>query len=156
MFKTSIDEKGLPKVSKFNYLISVLKGTATAVISGLSISNDNYDLAIALLKERFGRSEVIFESLYAKLQSLPRSQNKFTEIQRTYDCIEKLLRQLEAQGERNNNHRMLIQMVLHKFPTEVIMKLEEIKPPNDVWNMKNLPAAIFQFVNSRECLLVCL
>ena len=136
MFKTSIDEQGLPKVSKFNYLKSVLKGTAATVISGLSISNDNYDLAIALLKERFGRSEVIVESLYAKLQSLPRSQNKFTEIQRTYDCIEKLLRHLEAQGESLNNQRMLIQLVLHKFPTEIIMKLEETKPPNDV--MKNL------------------
>ena len=73
-----------------------------------------------------------------------------TEKQRTYGCIEKLLRQLEAQGENINNQRMLIQLVLHKFPTEVIMKLEETKPPNDIWNMKNLRAAIFQFVKVQE------
>ena len=68
-----------PPETCINYLKSVLKGIAATVISGLSISNDNYDLAIALLKERFGRSEVTIESLYAKLQSLPRSQNGYRE-----------------------------------------------------------------------------
>jgi len=57
---------------------------------------------------------------------------------------------LEAQGENINNQRMLIQLVLHKFPTEVIMKVEETKPPNDIWNMKNLRAAIFRFVKVQE------
>ena len=150
MFKTSVDEQNLPKVSKFNYLKSVLKGTAATAISGLSIDNKNYDTAIALLKERYGRKEVIVESLYAKLQSLPRSCNKFTEIQKTYDCVEKTLQQLEAQGESINNQRMLIQLVLYKFPTEVVMKLEETKKPTDVWDMKMLRSAIFQFVRIQE------
>ena len=72
MFTTSVDEQGWSKVSKFNYQKSVLKGTAATAISGLSIDIKNYDTAIALLKERFGRKEVIVKSLYAKLQTLPR------------------------------------------------------------------------------------
>ena len=39
------------------------------------------------------------EALYFKLQNLPKANNKFVEIQRMSDTIEKVLRQLEAQGE---------------------------------------------------------
>ena len=80
MFKTCVDEQNISKACKFNYLKSVLKDAAAAAISGISICDDNYDDAVALLKERFGQEEVIIESLYAKLQSLPKSCNKFTEV----------------------------------------------------------------------------
>ena len=102
MFKTCVDEQNISKACKFNYLKSVLKGAAAAAISGISICDDNYDDAVALLKERFGREEVIIESLYAKLQSLPKSCNKFTKVRQTYQSIEKVLRPLEAQGEPEN------------------------------------------------------
>ena len=43
--------------------------------------------------------EAIIEALYAKLQHLPTASNKFSDIKYTYNVIEKLLRQLESQGE---------------------------------------------------------
>ena len=137
MFKTCVDEQNISKACKFNYLKSVLKGAVAAAISGISICDDNYDDAVALLKERFGREEVIIESLYAKLQSLPKSCSKFTEVRQTYQSIEKVLRQLEAQGEAINNQRILIQLVLSKFPSEIIVKLEESKQPTKGWNKED-------------------
>ena len=71
MFTTSLDQQNLSKVSKFTHLKGVLRGAAAAAISGIAITNDNYDLAVILLKERFGRVNVIIESLYIKLQCLP-------------------------------------------------------------------------------------
>ena len=90
-------------MSKFTYLKGVLRGAGAAAISGIAISNNNCDLAITLLKERLGRVDVIIESLYIKLQGLPRSVDKFTEIHKTQEQIEKILRQLELQGEVVNN-----------------------------------------------------
>ena len=55
MFSTSVDQQNLPKVSKFTYLKGVLRGAAAAAISGIAITNENYDLAVTLLKERFGK-----------------------------------------------------------------------------------------------------
>ena len=52
--------------------------------------------------------------MYSKLQILPKSCNKFAEIQHTSDSIEKILRQLEAQGEAVNSQRMLIQLRILK------------------------------------------
>ena len=64
----------LPPVAKFSYLKSILKGSAAAAISGILVSNENYDMALLLLKERFGRPEKIIESLYScsQLQILPK------------------------------------------------------------------------------------
>ena len=112
MFNSSVHEQNLPKVSKFSYLNSVLKNSA---ISGIPVTTENYDTVITLLKEKFGKKEAIIESLYAKLQNLPKANNKFSEIKHTHEVIEKLLRQLEAQGECINEQRMLIQLLICKY-----------------------------------------
>jgi len=57
----SIHEQNLPDVSKFTYLKSVLRGSALAAIAGISVTGDNYQLAVKLLKDRFGKKEAIIE-----------------------------------------------------------------------------------------------
>ena len=79
------------------------KGAAATAISGIPVNNDNYDMVVTLLQEKFGKKEAIIELLYGKLQNLPKCCNKFLEIQRNCDSVEKVLRQLEAQGEIVNN-----------------------------------------------------
>ena len=44
------------------------------------MTTENYEVAIKLLKEKFGKKEAIIGSLYAKLQNLPKACNKFSEI----------------------------------------------------------------------------
>ena len=89
----------MPAVSKFSYLNSVLKGSALSAIAGMSLTSENYSLVVKLLQERFGRKEAIVESLYFRLQNLPKTGSKFADIQRVSETIEKVLRQLEALGE---------------------------------------------------------
>ena len=50
-------------------------------------------------------------------------------MQRTCDLIEMILRQLGAQSETINSQRMLTQLLLSKFPIEVIFQLEKSKEP---------------------------
>ena len=92
-----------------------MKGSAAAAISGIPVTTKNYELAITLLQEKFGKKEAIIESLYAKLQNLPKIGNKFSEIKHNHEVTEKLLRQLEAQGEVIRGQRMLIQQHLCKI-----------------------------------------
>ena len=87
----------MPTVSKFSYLKSVLKGSALSAIAGIPLTSENYSLVVKLLQERFGRKEAIVE--YFKLQNLPKTGNKFADIQQVSESIEEVLRQLEAQGE---------------------------------------------------------
>ena len=65
---SSVHEQEVPNVTKFVYLKGSLHGTAAAVIGSISITSDNYDIDIELLKEKFGKREVITDALYSQLQ----------------------------------------------------------------------------------------
>ena len=54
-FQSSIhNNPSLAEIGKFNYLNSLLLGTASDAISGLSLTAANYEEAITILKRRFG------------------------------------------------------------------------------------------------------
>ena len=105
----------------------MLKGSALSAIARIPFTSENYSLVVKLLQERFGRKEAIVELLYFKLQNLPKTGNKFADIQRVSETIEKVLRQLEAHGKSIDEQRVLIQQIISKYPPEVITKLEEAK-----------------------------
>ena len=50
---------GLSPVEKFNYLTSILEGSAREAIAGLSLTATNYDKAIAIRKKRFRSKQKI-------------------------------------------------------------------------------------------------
>ena len=103
------------------------KGQHCRAIAGIPLTSENYSLVVKLLQERFGRKEAIVES-YFRLQNLPKTGNKFADIQRVSETIEKVLRQQEAQGKFIDEQRVLIQQIISKYyPPEVITKLEEGK-----------------------------
>ena len=87
---------------------------------------------------------------YSKLQNLHKIGSKFSGIQRTCDTIEKILRELEAQGESIDEQRTLIQQIISKFPAEVVVKLEESKEPVRPWTMPSLRDAIHHYITVHE------
>ena len=102
------EQKTLSAVSKFNYnyLKSVLKGSALSTIVEILLTNDNYALAVRLLQEKFGQKEAIVGLLYSKLQNIPKANSKFADIQH---ISENFSSQFEAQGESINEQKILIQ-----------------------------------------------
>ena len=103
IFDSSIHQRSLSNVVKFSYLKNSLRGEAASAVSGISVTDGNYSIAIALLKEKFGRKEAVVEALYSQLQTLPISQNRFSDEKFTYDAIEKVLRHI-------NRQRIIVQL----------------------------------------------
>ncbi|ESP02106.1 hypothetical protein LOTGIDRAFT_111232 [Lottia gigantea] len=68
-YEATIHKSDLPDVTKFTYLRSLLDSEAAAVIKGLKLTSDNYGIACNLLKERFGRKELIIFSHIQNLMS---------------------------------------------------------------------------------------
>ena len=67
-FKAVIDDNtSLPDITKFAYLQSLLRGEALYSIKGLPLTAENYQAALKLLRERFGRKETI---IFNHLQEL--------------------------------------------------------------------------------------
>ena len=151
IFEASVHRQNIPKVSKFSYLKGALRGSAYVDISGISVTEDNYDAVVALLKDKFGSKESIVETLYARLYHLPTSSGKFNDIKYTYNNVERLLRQLESQGEAINGQKMLIYQILSKFPVDVVVKLEDAKKCEVEWTMELLRKLLTEYITIQEC-----
>jgi len=121
----------LSPVEKMNYLRAQLEGDAADVISGLPLTNANYEQSIKLLEERYGQNEVIINAHYTSLMDLPVSSSQTSALRKNYDLIEKHLRSLEALGE-NIESKILASLIMAKLPKDVLIHLTDQK--NDVMN----------------------
>ena len=57
-------------IDKFNYLVSLLEGSALRSIKGLAITEENYQAALDILQERFGNSQQIISAHMDELLKL--------------------------------------------------------------------------------------
>ena len=151
VFQTSVhDQPGISNVTKFTYLRTCLRGQALRTLDGLSVCNDNYQSAITLLQDKFGKADVIIATLYAKFQQLPTSSSRFEDIRRVYDDAETLLRQLENQGEKLDDQMSLCQQLMSKFPSEVMCKLQEWKSDSDTWTLKLFRSLLQRYIQLHD------
>ena len=148
-FESSVDSQStLQNVAKFTYLKTLLTGPAAGAINGIPVTSANYPLALQLLKEKFGKPDIIIAALYAEFTKLPACNNRFDEIQKTVESVERIFRQLEAQGESIDFQRALIQQLMAKLPFQLITKLEEQRTNRNLpWTMKQLRTALTEYVS---------
>ena len=162
VFEATIhNNKGLHAVDKFNYLKSQLYGNASEVISGLELTKDNYYVAIELLKERYGKKQVMVNAHNAKLINLPVATFKSASLRSFYDTTEKHLRCLRSLGQDDNEMQVLSMMQL-KLPWSVLvklffffffyikLKLEEMKPEGEGRTVKNFRRLLKKHIIAQE------
>ena len=89
-------------MDKFNYLKSQLIGNASEVLSGFELTKGNYYVTVELLKERYGKKQVMINAHYAKMTNLTAATCKAASLRSFYDTTEKHLRCLHSLGEDNN------------------------------------------------------
>ena len=97
---------------------------------GIKLTNDNYNTAIALLKEHFGYKQVMIDSHYAQINSIPMASYKTASLLEFYHCTEKHLRTLQSLGESNNQNNIITKMK-SKLPRSVLLRLEEQREENE-------------------------
>ncbi|GBM84851.1 hypothetical protein AVEN_19847-1 [Araneus ventricosus] len=98
-FQNSIDNNtALSKVDKFSYLKGLLGGSAANAINGFTLSDENYDQALNLLKQRFDREELVINAHMAKLLNLlpVNDSNNIYGLRKLYDTVEVQIRSLES------------------------------------------------------------
>ena len=88
---------------------------------GIELTNDNYNTAIALLKEHYGKKQVIIDSHYTQINNISMAPYKTASLREFYDCTEKHLCALQSLGESNNQNNVLT-MMKSKLPRSVLLK----------------------------------
>ena len=93
IFEATIDRnQNLKDIEKFNYLNSKLMGEAKGAVSGILLSNENYSVAVALLKERFGDVQSVVYCHFTELINITPAINNSKGLRLLYEQIEKDLR----------------------------------------------------------------
>ena len=109
--------RDIAKINKFSYLLGQLKSTALLVVSQLAITEDNYDIAIQLLKDNYEDKELITTKLVNKLLDLKPPNHNFEELQLFRITLNSTLESLKLNNDVNAAAwllRIIIQNKLNK------------------------------------------
>ena len=121
LIKTQISRR----VDKFNYLHSLLEGTAASAIQGLTLSESNYDSAVELLKGRFGKPQQIIFAHMDELLRIPACANERpASLRLVYDKINVHIRGLSSLGIESERYgSLLIPVIMTKVSNEIRLRI---------------------------------
>ena len=129
-FNNCIDACGqLSNASKLTYLRSYLSGYAFRVISHLSVSDDNYDAAIKLLKEEFLDVEyIVDETFKTLLGNSPKFDLTFSDVRSYINDCRSMVHELKLYGvdllaDGSAGCKLLIHIIYSKLPPSVKREL---------------------------------
>ncbi len=130
----------LSKVDKFNYLKTLLEGPAASAIAGFSLTEENYETALKLLKDRYANPQVIVSSHVDALLKLESVSNihEISKVRNLYDTIETHIRSLANLEIPSESYgTILIPMILAKLPQEMQLLISR-KVGKDNWKLDDL------------------
>ena len=146
----------LSSVDKFNYLQSLLTGTARSAIAGLALTSANYKKAVGLLKQRFGNRQIVISSHIEVLTKLPKveSINEVKKLRSLYDTVESHVRGLESMEISSEMYGcFLTPIVMQKLPEEFRIAITR-NLESETWNLKDILSEFHKELQLREQCLV--
>ena len=152
-FKSAVHENTqLVTVDKFNYLKSLLSGTALEAISGLTLTASNYKDAVEILEKRFGNRQQIISKHMDLLLNVPAvsSTNNLSGLRHLYDFAEMHTRSLNSLRVTSDSYGSLLSSVLiNKLPNDVRLLISR-NVPEEEWKLDRLLKALHDELQARE------
>ena len=109
-------------IDKFNYLSTLLEDEESRVIQGLPLTNANYNVAIEILKDRFGKPQTIVTAHMDDLLKLPSlgSNCRVKDLRAVLDQLTIHVRGLETLGISAQQYgSLLTPIVMSKLPSDI-------------------------------------
>lgn len=125
MFEQAVHDTNLTAVQKFTYLKTYLTGEAEKQIAGLPVTEEYYDYARQLLKEKYGNEKIIIQRLYDKLKIIPTATKALSSIKMTYEALEPPLRMLKQLGEDTDASMLLYNLIVSKYSSETLLPFKQ-------------------------------
>ena len=155
IFDSSVNSNPyLDKISKFSYLKDLLRDKSSNAILGLSLTFENYDEAVKLLKSRFGEPQIVIQTNMNVLLSLlnVESCSDIRLLRKILDVIEGTSRNLRLHNIDSNHYGpILISVIMKKLPEEFRLELSRQMPVGK-WDLaKFLELFSKQLVSRERC-----
>ena len=152
LYNTAIHSNvNMSKVNKFNYLFSLLEGNAARSIKGLTLTSANYDAAIEILQERFGKTQQIIAAHMDQILQIPAcTKGRPGQLRFAFDKISVHVRGLASLGIAAEQYgSLLIPVIMAKLPSEIRLQVAR-KATDDVWQINDLLKTIKSEIEARE------
>ena len=148
--EATVDQNSnLSNIEKLSYLNSKQVGEAKQAISGIYLSNENYEVTKTLLKERFGSSQSVVNSHYTQLINMKPSVNSTNGLRNMYNQFEKHLRSLEAL-KLDTNQDVFINIMTSKILKDVLLHLQIQRGAKIKWTVSRLRELLSDNISLRE------
>ena len=133
----------ISKVDKFNYLTSLLEGSAANAIQGLTLSEANYDSAVKLLKERYERPQQIITAHMDELMKIPTcASDRPSSLRQVYDKINVHIRGLAVMDVCSEQYgSLLISVIMTKLPSEIRLHIA-CESTDVIWKLDELMGVV--------------
>ncbi|GBM55777.1 hypothetical protein AVEN_190358-1 [Araneus ventricosus] len=152
-FECTIHNNGnLSKTEKFTYLKSSLSGNALAAISGFVLSDRNYDSSIEILKDRFGRQDIVISSHMNKLLSIKpvRNISNVKALRKLFDECEIQICSLESLNVTSGSYgNLLCPITLQKIPEEWNFEFNRNRKDQSKFDITELIEFLIREINCR-------
>ena len=118
-------------------------------ILGLSLSNENYEVAVSILKDRFGKKQDLVDIHYMQMINLPPATTRTSSLRSLLNNIEKHIRWL-AVLKQNVEQDIVVAMIRAKLPEEVLVQLEMLNGAKNTWTVQKLRDRLDDYITARE------
>ena len=139
-------------VDKFNYLNTLLEGSAATAVAGLTLTSKNNGEAMEILKKRFGNKQMIIAKHMDILMNLEAvsSQHDLKGLRHLYNLVESHTHGLASLGVPSSSYGALLSSVLiTKLPQEFHFTISrEIKEGE--WNLSTVMKILDREIDARE------
>ena len=146
-FVSAVDEnQTLSDVEKFNYLKTLVEGTAAAAIRGLPLTADNYEAAKHILKKRFGQPQIIIDAHMESLVKIAAvtSDSNLKRLRGIYDRV------LQALAVESGSYgKLLIPLLMEKLPTNLRLIISRCIDKQE-WDLDVILRAFDSEIEARE------
>ena len=143
----------LSKTGKFSYLKSYLSGAAAKTVAGLMLTDSNYDHALEILNNRYGRKDVIVNAHMTKLLNLKpvKRASDVVALRQLYDECEVQIRSLESLGVVSDAYgSLLCPVLLQLIPEEIVLQYSRESRTSDEWKVEEVFKFLQNEILSRE------
>ena len=130
-----------------------MTSNAESVVAGLSLTADNYKVAIEILKDRFGKPQLLISNYMDALLKLPsvNSVHETKKLRELYDKIEINIRGLNALGvESQSFGNLLVPIVMEKIASEFRLIVSRKFGSEGTWNLDAFLNALKTELEARE------
>ena len=114
-----------------------VKGEALAAISGLTLTSDNYQEAVQVLKDRFGNEQVLISAHMESLLKINKikSVDNIKGLRMLYNHVENCMRNLKSlKLDTSGYGSLLIPILKDRLPDEINMIISR-QFCGKVWNL---------------------